>query len=111
MTNLQGKQGSTSTIYSFISFNLLQTRLAFFILFDEIRSNNYRNTLSGESIIRRLLVTVDEPRTVRSIRKFGVRSKYLDLLTFNRTLACVAWRFWLLSMAVLSSRAPVKFRA
>ena len=52
---------------------------------DEIHSNNYRrNTLPGESILR-LEVTVDEPKTVRLIGKFGVRSKNLDPLTSNRT--------------------------
>ena len=86
IANLRGKQRSTSTVYSFISFNNLQTRFSLFILSDEIHSNNYRrNTLSGESILRRLVVTVDEPKTVRLIGKFGVRSKNLDLRTSNRT--------------------------
>ena len=67
------------------SFNTLQIRFSLFILFDEIRSNNYRNTLSGESIVRRLLVTVDEPERVHSIGKFEVRANNLDLWTFNLT--------------------------
>ena len=84
--NLRGKQRITSTVYSFISFNNFQTRFSLFILSDEIRSNNYRrNILSGESILRRLVVTVDMPKTVHLIGKFGVRSKNLDLWTSNRT--------------------------
>ena len=85
IANLLGKQHTTSTVYYFISFNN-QTRFSLFILSDEIRSNNYqRNTLSGESILRRFVVSVDEPKTVRLVGKLGVRSKNLDLRTSNRT--------------------------
>ena len=66
-------------------FNTLQIRFLLFILFDEIHSNNDRNTLSGESIVRRLLVTVDEPERLHSIGKFEVRANNLELWTFNLT--------------------------
>ena len=66
-------------------FNTLQIRFSLFILFDEIRSNNYPNTLSGESIVCRLLVTVDEPERVHSIGKLEVRANNLDFWTINLT--------------------------